>query len=69
MKVDREGNLYCTGPGGVWVLSPDAQLIRIIEVPEIPANCHWGEEDAKTLYITAQTGVYRIRCAIEGIRP
>lgn len=63
MKTDPEGNLYCTGPGGVWVISPDGKLLDKIATPETPTNCNWGDSDRKTLYITAQTSVYRIRLA------
>jgi len=61
MKTDPAGNLYCTGPGGVWVISPDGKLLDKISTPETPTNCSWGDSDRKTLYITAQTSVYRIR--------
>lgn len=63
MKTDPAGNLYCTGPGGVWVISPDGKLLDKIATPETPTNCNWGDTDRKTLYITAQTSVYRIRLA------
>jgi gluconolactonase len=69
MKVDRAGNVYATGPGGVLVISPRGKHLGTIEVPEIPANCAWGEVDGKTLYITARSGVYRIRLNVSGIRP
>jgi gluconolactonase len=69
MKLDRQGNLYCTGPGGIWVFSPEGLHLGNIELPEIPANCNWGDDDGKTLYITARTGLYRIKLNIEGIRP
>jgi gluconolactonase len=69
LKVDRLGNLYCTGPGGIWVFSPSGQHLGTIEFPEVPANCNWGDADGKTLYVTARTSVYRIRLNIEGIRP
>lgn len=68
LKVDRTGNLYCTGPGGVWVFSADGQHLGTIECPEVPANCAWGD-DGKTLYITARTSLYRIRLLVEGTRP
>jgi gluconolactonase len=69
LKVDRLGNLYCTGPGGVWIFSPAGKHLGTIEFPEVPANCNWGDDDGKTLYITARTGLYRIQLNIEGIRP
>jgi gluconolactonase len=65
MKLDAHGNLYCAGPGGVWVFSPDGAHLGTIKTPETPANCNWGD-DGKTLYITAETGLYRIKTAVEG---
>jgi len=67
MKVDREGNLYCTGPGGVWVLNSQGQHLGTIVIPEKPANCAWGDSDFRTLYITAKTSVYAIRVNIPGV--
>ena len=65
MKVDAQGNLYCTGPGGIWVFSPGGKHLGTIKPPETPANCNWGD-DGKTLYITARTGLYRIKLAVAG---
>ena len=67
MKVDSQGNLYCAGPGGVWVFSPDGKHLGTIKPPETPANCNWGD-DGKSLYITARTGLYRIKLAATGLR-
>jgi gluconolactonase len=64
MKVDPSGNVYCAGPGGIWVVSPTGTYLTLISTPETPTNCAWGDADRKTLYITAQTGVYRIRPGI-----
>ncbi|MGH9722833.1 MAG: SMP-30/gluconolactonase/LRE family protein [Bryobacteraceae bacterium] len=69
MKIDKKGNLYCTGPGGVWIFSPEGKHLGTIQPPEIPANCHWGDAGARTLYMTARTGLYRIRLSADGIRP
>jgi gluconolactonase len=69
MKIDTAGNLYCTGPGGVHVFHPDGTRIGVIVPPEIPANLHWGDGDGQTLYITARTGLYRVRTKAKGIRP
>jgi gluconolactonase len=63
MKTDPEGNIYCTGPGGVWIVSPAGTYLDRIATPETPTNCAWGETDRKTLYITAGTSIYRIRLA------
>ncbi|MGO9641572.1 MAG: SMP-30/gluconolactonase/LRE family protein [Candidatus Acidiferrales bacterium] len=69
IKVDKEGNLYGSGPGGVWIISPEGKHLGTILVPERMANLNWGDDDAKTLYITASTSVYRIRLKITGVRP
>jgi gluconolactonase len=69
MKVDTKGNLYCTGPGGLWILSPKGKALGLIELPELPANCAWGDADGKTLYMTSRTGLYRIKLAATGVRP
>jgi gluconolactonase len=68
MKVDSLGNVYASGPGGVWVFSPDGKHIGTIKPGETPANCAWGD-DGKTLYITAQTFVYRIKLVVAGEKP
>ena len=65
MKVDSQGNVYATGPGGIWVFSADGRHLGTIKPPETPANCNWGE-DGKTLFITARTGVYRIKLVVAG---
>jgi len=69
MKVDTLGNVYAAGPGGVFVISPQGKHLGTILIPEIVANCAWGDDDAKALYVTARTGLYRIRLNIAGIRP
>jgi gluconolactonase len=68
LKVDTEGNVYGTGPGGVWIISPAGKHLGTIKPPEYPANCAWGD-DGKTLYMTAQTGLYRIRVSVGGKLP
>ncbi len=69
LKVDTQGNVYCTGPGGVWIFSSGGKHLGTIKPTEVPANCHWGDGDGKTLYMTARKGLYRIRLSIAGIRP
>jgi sugar lactone lactonase YvrE len=66
MKVDVYGNVFCTGPGGIWVIAPFGEVLGTISVPEVPANLAWGDEDRRTLYITARTGLYRIRLQTGG---
>jgi sugar lactone lactonase YvrE len=67
MKVDIKGNIYSTGPGGVWIFSRNGELLGMIETPEPPANLAWGDRDYKTLYITARHSLYRVRLNIEGM--
>ena len=69
LKVDRDGNVYAAGPGGIWIVAPDGTHLGTISPPEAPANMAWGAADGRTLYITARTGLYRIRLSIPGIRP
>jgi gluconolactonase len=69
LKVDRAGNLYVCGPGGIWVLSPEGEHLGTLKLPEAPHNLAWGDEDCRGLYITALTSVYRLRLEIPGIRP
>lgn len=69
MKVNREGHLFTTGPGGIWVLNPGGTVLGRIHLPEKQANCAWGDSDYQSLYICASTSIYRIRCRIPGIIP
>ena len=68
IRVDKNGNIYGSGPGGVWVISPEGKHLGTIKVPERVSNVAWGEADGKTLYITASTSLYRIKLAAEGVR-
>jgi gluconolactonase len=61
MKVDAAGNVYCCGPGGIHVFATDAQCLGVIRTPEQAANFCWGDDDLKSLYITASTALYRVR--------
>ena len=67
MKFDRDGNLYCCGPGGLHVFSPEAESLGVIRVPEVVANFTWGEDDMKTIFLTASTTLYRVRTKTPGI--
>jgi gluconolactonase len=69
LKVDRAGNVYVCGPGGIWIVSDRGQHLGTLRLPESPHNLAWGEADGRTLYVTALTSVYRIRLQIPGIRP
>jgi gluconolactonase len=65
LKVDRSGNVFCTGPGGVWVCRADGALLGRIVLPELPANLAWGE-DGSVLFLTARTSVYRLQTKTGG---
>ena len=69
IKVDRNGNVYVAAPGGVVILSPDGRHLGTIALPEQPANLAWGDDDGRTLYLTARTSLYRVRLEVPGIRP
>ncbi|MFP4229057.1 MAG: SMP-30/gluconolactonase/LRE family protein [Salinivenus sp.] len=66
MAVDEDGSLYSTGPGGVWIYTPDGTLLDRISVPEAPTNVTFGGPDRQTLYITAPPNVYRVGLAVPG---
>jgi len=61
MKVDREGNLFATGPLGVWVYAPDGSTLDTIQVPGQTTNCNWGDDDGNTLYVTSGPALFRVR--------
>ena len=66
MKTDSADNVYCTGPGGVHVFAPDAACLGVALVPEGVANFTWGDEDLRSLFITASTSLYRTRVRVPG---
>jgi len=65
LKVDVQGNVFCTGPGGVWVCRSKGEVLGRILLPELPANLAWGE-DGSVLFITARTSVYRLPTTTRG---
>lgn len=65
LKLDTNGNAYATMPGGVWVIAPDGRHLGTIRAPEVAANVGWGD-DGRSLYITAETGVYRVQLTAAG---
>ena len=69
IKVDKNGNLFVTGPKGIWVWDPKGNHLGTIVVPEQPANLNWGDKDYRTLYITATTSVYRLEMKTPGFVP
>jgi len=66
MKVDKEGNLFVSAPGGLWILSAEGKLLGKVVTPERPANMAWGDADGKTLYMTAHTSLYKVRVSTGG---
>jgi len=68
IRVDKDGNIYGSGPGGVWIISPEGKHLGTIKVPERVSNVAWGDADGKTLYITASTSLYRIKLSATGLR-
>lgn len=66
MKVDSAGNVYCCGPGGIHVFGPDATCLGVIRIPEYTANFCFGDDDRRSLYVTASTSVYRLRVKTPG---
>lgn len=67
MKVDVEGRVFCTGPGGTWVFAPDGSLIGRLRTPEVPANLCFGGPDMKTIFLTAHSSVYTLRAKAPGL--
>jgi gluconolactonase len=68
MKADERGNIYVTGPEGVWVFSPEGEHLGVIKVPESTGNLNWGESGWKSLFIPSSTSVYRVRMKVAGNR-
>jgi gluconolactonase len=69
IKVDEQGNLYVSGPGGLWIISSAGEHLGTIAAPKHPHNLAWGDDDGKTLYMTAQGTLYRMPLNVPGIRP
>ena len=67
VKVDRAGNLFVSGPGGLWVIAADGTHLGTLALPELAANMAWGDDDGKSLFLTARTGLYRLRTLTGGI--
>jgi gluconolactonase len=68
MKCDELGNVYVSGPGGIWVITPQGEHLGIIEIPEVVGNLTFGGPDWKMLYVPATTSVYRIQMKVAGSR-
>jgi gluconolactonase len=68
MKCDERGNVWVTGPGGVWVFSPEGEHLGVVEIPEGVGNVNWGGPDWNVLFVPATTSVYRVQCKVSGNR-
>lgn len=66
MRVDSKGNIYSSGPGGIWIITPDGKHLGTIRTPELVGNLTFGDPDWKTLYIAARTTIYKIRVNVPG---
>jgi gluconolactonase len=67
MKMDSEGNIYCCGPGGIHVFDPQGTCLGVIAMPEYTANFCFGDNDFRSLFVTASTSIYRLRVTVSGI--
>ena len=68
MEVDIEGSVYITGAGGLWVVDANGRHLGTFEFPEPPANVAFGGPDNQTLYVTARTSLYSVRCKVPGVK-
>ena len=68
MKADERGDIYVTGPEGIWVFSPEGEHLGVLKVPESTGNLNWGDDDWRSLYIPSSTSVYRVRMKVAGNR-
>jgi gluconolactonase len=69
LKVDSQGNLWTSGPGGIRIMRPDGKVLGQIILPEVAANVAWGGPDLKTAYIMGSTSVYKLQLKIPGEAP
>lgn len=69
MKIDAEGHLYCTGPGGIHVFDADGRHLGMVPTPEVVGNFAWGEDDGRSLFVCASSSLYRLRTVVPGHLP
>jgi gluconolactonase len=69
MKADERGNLYCGGPGGLWVVSAAGEHLQTLQMPAFVGNLAWGDADWRSLYICASSDLYRLRLDVAGAPP
>ena len=65
---DQAGRIYLAGPGGIWVLDRTGGRLGVIATPETPSACAFGDADGRTLYITAETSIYKVRLTVSGAK-
>ena len=68
LKVDSEGRVFCTGPGGIWIWEPDGERVGVLAFPEVTTNIAWGGDDWKTLYITTRNTLGSVEFKIPGVQ-
>jgi gluconolactonase len=68
MKCDEHGNVWVTGPYGIWVFTPDGTHLGVVEIPERAQNFHWGGADWKSVFVTASASLYRFEAKVAGRR-
>ncbi len=66
MKLDERGNIWVTGPGGIWVISPEAEHLGLIPIPENAGNLNWGGPNWDELYMCCSTSLYRVKTKVSG---
>src|SRR5690606_13616712 len=69
MKVDTAGYVHCTGPGGVFVYDGEGNQLGRVLIPELAANFNWGDDDLRSVFVTANASLYRYRVKVPGPRP
>jgi gluconolactonase len=69
LRVDAKGNVYCTGPGGVWVFDAEGNHLGTVMLPESTANFNWGEAEGSTIYFSSRTSIYRLKTKARGFVP
>jgi gluconolactonase len=67
LKTDEMGNVWATGPGGIWIIDANGSRVGTVPFPEVPSNCAWGS-GFRNLYVTARTSVYRLETRVSGTR-
>ena len=67
LKVDSEGRVFCTGPGGIWIWEPDGERVGVLAFPEVTTNIAWGGSDWRTMFVTGHTSIYSLQPTTPGV--